>query len=155
MVSIMPYVFTYTVIRYTPCWLYTSFHTDWGPGESSRRAVEDKNTLIRPHAAPVPCYYKSQVSSKCSPLHQESNHPTLQSLIQLYGLCASNIPLLWPKHMAKNILHCPAPLNCFSPKLFLILLLSLSISFFLLQWIEADSVSLLLIFYITSLHAFM
>lgn len=73
MVSIMPYVITYTVIWYTPSWLYTSFHTDWGPGESSRRAVEDKNPLIRPHAAPVPCYHKSQ----------ESNHPTLQSLIQL------------------------------------------------------------------------
>ena len=71
--------------------VYTVFDRDSGPTGNNKSVVEDRNPLIRPPAAPVPCYYKSHVSSKCITLQQES----LQRLIHISGTCTWTIPLYY------------------------------------------------------------
>lgn len=95
------HVFAFTVIRYcTPSCLYTSFHTDSGPSENSRSGVEDETHSSGPMQHLSLAITSHIVSSKCITLQQESLNPTL-SPIQIYGLCASIIPRLGPKHMAQ------------------------------------------------------
>ena len=99
---------------YTPCCVYTIFRTHSGPIGNSRSVAEDINPLIRPHAAPVPCYYKSHVSSKCITLQQESHHPPLRRQIQIYCPVHFHSSTM-TKTYGRTTQHSPAFCERFSP----------------------------------------
>lgn len=131
------------------------FRTESGPIRNSRSVAEDRNSLIRPHAAPVPRYYKSHVSSKCITLQQESHPPPLRRQIQISGPCTST-KLHNDQNKWQNYPALPCICELFSPKTLFLLPFSITFSVAVkrVDW-SRQCVSLLLIFYITSLHTFM
>lgn len=115
MTKIVSILMCLPLLQYPPTCVNTIFRTDSGPIGNSRNVGEDRNPLIRPHAASVPRYYKSHVSSKWITLQRESPHPTVRGQIQIYDPWASTIPLLWPKRM-ENYPTLPCICELSSPK---------------------------------------